>query len=324
MFMRTGYSPEAQVSKGNVYWAGPGSAEAAQFSGAGLSSVTFAEWQAKGHDQGSLVADPLFVDAAQRDFRLRPDSPALKLGFQQTDLAKVGLYGDPAWTSLPKRTPHAPIAPLPGPGGFAWTYEHEAVGAAPVHSGELAAGPAELGHQIVVVETDAASGKHSLMLVEGKNEERSFFPFLHYPVGIATGPLRASFRLKLPAANPSAMYFSFRDYDNTGSKYFQTGPYIQVDAQGVLTASPGSAVNLPLPRDAWVLFDLAFAVGPKAPKTFDLTVTIPDQPPRTLSQVPFTDAGFQLVSDLYLVSTGPDGGAFLIDDVQVSTAPAGK
>jgi len=286
--------------------------------------VTFAEWQAKGHDQGSLVADPLFVDAAQRDFRLRPDSPALKLGFQQTDLAKVGLYGDPAWTSLPKRTPHAPIAPLPGPGGFAWTYAHEAVGAAPVHSGELAAGHAELGHQIVVVGTDAASGKHSLMLVEGKNEERSFFPFLHYPVGIATGPLRASFRLKLPAANPSAMYFSFRDYDNTGSKYFQTGPYIQVDAQGVLTASPGSAVNLPLPRDAWVLFDLAFAVGPKAPKTFDLTVTIPDQPPRTLSQVPFTDAGFQLVSDLYLVSTGPDGGAFLIDDVQVSTAPAGK
>jgi len=33
---------------------------------------------------------PLFVNAGNFDFRLRPDSPALKMGFQQIDMSTVG------------------------------------------------------------------------------------------------------------------------------------------------------------------------------------------------------------------------------------------
>ncbi|MFN8095179.1 MAG: right-handed parallel beta-helix repeat-containing protein [Vicinamibacteria bacterium] len=53
-------------------------------------SYAFAEWQALGLDRHSVVADPGFVDAARRDLRLRPDSPALALGFRPIDLADVG------------------------------------------------------------------------------------------------------------------------------------------------------------------------------------------------------------------------------------------
>jgi hypothetical protein len=58
----------------------------------GLPGVsTFEEWQKRGFDKHSLVADPLFVDAANDDYSLKPDSPAFKLGFKPIDISKVGL-----------------------------------------------------------------------------------------------------------------------------------------------------------------------------------------------------------------------------------------
>ena len=47
--------------------------------------------QKEGVDFHSLSSDPLFVDPEHGDFRLRPESPALKLGFIPFDMSKVGL-----------------------------------------------------------------------------------------------------------------------------------------------------------------------------------------------------------------------------------------
>jgi hypothetical protein len=55
-----------------------------------FAGATLEQWRARGHDMGSVIADPKFVAPAQNDFRLQPDSPALKLGFQPLDLSKVG------------------------------------------------------------------------------------------------------------------------------------------------------------------------------------------------------------------------------------------
>jgi len=48
-------------------------------------------WQGLGFDAHSVFADPLFVDPERNDFQVRPDSPALKLGFKNFEMGKWGL-----------------------------------------------------------------------------------------------------------------------------------------------------------------------------------------------------------------------------------------
>ena len=49
-----------------------------------------AEWRRWGFETNSLIGDPLFVDREHGDYRLRPGSPALALGFLPTDVGKIG------------------------------------------------------------------------------------------------------------------------------------------------------------------------------------------------------------------------------------------
>lgn len=52
--------------------------------------ISLKQWRAMGRDLRSLEADPKFQNMAKRDFRLKPGSPALKLGFEPIDLSQVG------------------------------------------------------------------------------------------------------------------------------------------------------------------------------------------------------------------------------------------
>jgi hypothetical protein len=53
--------------------------------------LTWEQWQKdRGQDQHSLIADPLFENPQQGDFRLKPNSPALKLGFVPFDYTRAG------------------------------------------------------------------------------------------------------------------------------------------------------------------------------------------------------------------------------------------
>ena len=54
---------------------------------------TFDEWRATGQDTRSIIADPLFVDPKNHDFRLKPESPVFALGFNPIDLTNVGPVG---------------------------------------------------------------------------------------------------------------------------------------------------------------------------------------------------------------------------------------
>ena len=83
-FSGDGWDYKATNMRNNLYYFTEGSFE---FPG----GRPFEEWQKIGLDAGSIVADPGFVDVANGDFNLKPDSPALKVGFKPFKVPIVGL-----------------------------------------------------------------------------------------------------------------------------------------------------------------------------------------------------------------------------------------
>ena len=79
-------------SEHNLFFdsAGVGHTVSIEETGASEKMVPLAEWQEMGYDRHSVIADPLFVDPENDDYRLRPESPASELGFQPIDVEKVG------------------------------------------------------------------------------------------------------------------------------------------------------------------------------------------------------------------------------------------
>ncbi len=59
----------------NLYWREDGSELR-------FGQWSWEEWRAQGMDRGSQIADPQFVNPQADDFRLKPTSPALKMGFE--------------------------------------------------------------------------------------------------------------------------------------------------------------------------------------------------------------------------------------------------
>ncbi|MBI9016174.1 MAG: right-handed parallel beta-helix repeat-containing protein [Phycisphaerae bacterium] len=55
-------------------------------------NMDLAQWQAFGKGKGSVVADPLFVDPKNYDFKLKDNSSVDKIGFKVFDYGKAGVY----------------------------------------------------------------------------------------------------------------------------------------------------------------------------------------------------------------------------------------
>lgn len=88
--------------------------------------------------------DPKFVDAEHGDYRLQPDSPALKLGFKPLQFDQMGLYESPDRASWPvesvvrpKDEPAVAAAPQTVKKGKPPVYQVARTGTAPTIDGDL-------------------------------------------------------------------------------------------------------------------------------------------------------------------------------------------
>ena len=104
-----GWNAGAKVDlRNNLYWR----AEGKNFD---FSGKTFANWKASGKDMGSLIANPMFVDAKHRDFRFQSGSPIEKIEFKPFDFTRAGVTGDATWKQLAASTVYPESYMIPPP-----------------------------------------------------------------------------------------------------------------------------------------------------------------------------------------------------------------
>jgi hypothetical protein len=248
---------EITSSGGNVYWH------------AGRKPVLFqdgdalADWQAKGHDRTSVVADPQFVDPRRFDFRLRPGSPALKLGFRPINTDLCGLYGPKSWVALPKAIRRPPFAfpkpPSAGPLALAETFEDEPPGV----TADKAVTYGEAGEAMVrVTDEAAASGAHSLKFTDAAGMDFPFNPHIWYVPRVEQGVVTVSFDLRTePGGQPCV---EWRDAESP----YHAGPSLSVGPDGLVSAA-GKPVGK-IEHSRWAHFEMRCRLGPQATGTWSL------------------------------------------------------
>lgn len=269
----------------------------------------FEQWQARGMDRNSLVADPRFVAPDRCDFRLRPDSPALKLGVKSIDTSQIGLTGDPEWVNLPKKATFAPTVLPPAPPPFVAIdddFEKKDAGDPP----DLAVLHEEgQGDAIRVTDEVAASGRKSLKVADAPGLKHIFNPHFYYQPRYRGGRAVLSFDVRL---EPGAIFA--HEWRDTSQPY-RVGPSLRIDPDGQLQASGKPLVNVPVGQ--WIHIELTCNLGTGANGTYRLVVTKPDQQPKTFASLPCGSAEFKRLEWLGFVSLASDETAFYLDNIEL-------
>ncbi len=297
------------VARRNLYWYRGD--EPAPFPG----GLKFADWQAKGFDQDSLLADPLLVDPDHDNFQLKPDSPALKLGFQPIDVSQAGLTGPREWRQRPlaHRGAAWPLSePEPGePLLLNDGFEDTPVGATAV----AATTHGEKGVATIrVTDERAAGGRHSLKFSDQPNLDFVFNPHLWYTPNHVQGTVRFSFDL---SAEPGAsVYVQWRDAANP----YRTGP--SVHFLGGQIKTDGKTVCA-LPAGAWAHVEMTCPLGTAANGKWSLKASVPGQSPVALTDLP-CDPRFRKLQWLGIVADANAAVTFYVDNVKLEVVKSSE
>jgi hypothetical protein len=285
------------ITRNNLYW-NPN--QTPTFNGKSL-----AEWQTSmGRETGSVIADPLFADPARGDFRLRPNSPALRLGFRPFDYTRAGVYGDAAWVAKARNATFPPMLqpPPPSPMAIHENFERTAPGQRPRAFALLVDNK---GDSILVTDETAAGGRHSLKIVDAPGLSDTWKPHLYLHVNYERGVVTNTFDLRVEQT--SYVIYEWRDWSQSE---YRTGPMLSI-RNGQLTAAGQS---MPLPMNSWVHFEIVADVGPDRSGHWRLAVTPADQPRREFVNLSHASPRFQKLTWVGFMSNANTNTTFYLDN----------
>ncbi len=295
------------TSDRNCYWstAGP-----PQFNG-----QNFADWQATGRDQNSIVVDPGFVDADSRDFRLKADSPALAIGFQPIDLSPVGLYGPEAWKQLPSGVAHRAFEAAPPPKISEWRIREDLED---YDVGEVPAGavPAEGGARVMVTDQKPASGRQC-MRFEDAPDVTAWKPHWYAAFEPRDGVVRMQCSVRNDPSQPATFQIEFRDWP-AGATY-RTGPHLRFLPDGAVQTAVGNRwteIAQVVPGE-WTRVEIEFVQGGGNPRSFRLRLTGPAGKAVLKNELPFQSDELIHCSWLGIMGADAKAAAFFVDDIEL-------
>jgi hypothetical protein len=166
------------------------------------------------------------------------------------------------------------------------------------------------GTRIVVTDETAASGRHSVKLVDAAGS--SFWPFLHASLGpLHHGAARLAFDLR---TEPGVECLVEARHEGKGA-----GPSVRIDGAGNVHAA-GKRLAQAVPG-VWHHFAMEFSVDGDRP-VYKLTLVSPGKPPQTFDGLPFASEWFFLCDSVYFIGSGQKAGAFYLDNVAFERLPA--
>lgn len=309
---------DSLVFRSNLYWPTDGKIPALLTK----THFTWDEWRKMGRDNGSLFADPLFEDIEKRDFRLKPGSPAEKIGFKPWDLTLAGVrktdakwrelaakgHDYPAWETDAKPWPAPPyrvdqdferIAPgLIGIRGAKYVSENK---------GESIGVTDEIGSPIGGV------SKRSLKVQDAPGLRRSYEPVLDIYPKWESGTFRVRFDIM---AQPGADGF-FEMRDGNGGE-FAAGPYLRWQ-KGILVANNTASQKLAdVKPGEWLRLEITATTGSGM---YDVTLTREDGTKTEFPSIPCKPS-WNSASYLLFSALGTTKTAFFIDNVKLEQTPA--
>ena len=309
------------LHKSNVYW--DASARPVTFAEKKLS---LADWQKRGQDVGSLVADPLFVDQAKRDFRLKPGSPALALGIKSIDVSAMGvLRDDPAWRKQAEtfeRGPELarPVRPEAPPLNIRQGFEGRIVdqqrpfphGAPTLTINHAPPGKprVSLGDALRMSPAKHAEGKQSLLFQDAPGLPAHYYPMLSFNPHHRTGTSTVSFALYL---EPKAIFI--HEWRTKGNPY-RTGPVLHI-ANGRLTGVKG--LDVALPTQTWIRFELSAVIGDAVTGRWNLKVTPEGEPTKEFKDLPCRHPDMKTLDWVGFISNANEKTEFYLDDLAILT-----
>lgn len=262
-------------------------------------------------DEGSVIADPQFVDVGRRDFRLKPTSPALARGFQPIDMDAIGLTGDAAWRSLPSRT-RVEIAQEDDPGlVFSEDFEHLPLGAKPSYA-QILEDPAVPGAAMAVSDEKAASGSKSLKLVDLPGQRVGYTPHFVIRPSLISGVRTVAFDLLLQPGAQARV--EWRDEGSAAG--MKVGPKLEIDAKRQIRVSNKLLDAAQVPEGEWLHVEMQCPLGPQPGKTWTLRLTPKQGKPLVAEGLPCED-GFEKLDWLGVMSSGTVAGVWFLDNLSL-------